>query len=141
MPGDLPPGIHDISWDETEREYATNAVRMGQFEGAREAAECLYAAGIETVILGGEFVSSIDSPERFVMLLDASGIDWDTVDECGPEIGSIGPRPFDSQELRFGGRFRVHVGPDDEFGDLLDLELRDAYGTRVGALRLASPYK
>jgi len=73
--GNLPPGIYEVSWDELEVAFATNAHRQRLLAGFRAVAKKLTECGCERVYLDGSFVTSEPVPADFDGAWELSGVD------------------------------------------------------------------
>jgi hypothetical protein len=73
--GELPPGIHDASWDEIVSRYATNTRRGELLGGLLDALHSLKAAGCTTAYLDGSFVTAKEHPGDFDACWESRGVD------------------------------------------------------------------
>ena len=73
--GNLPPGIHEASWDEVEGAFATNPHRRRLLAGFKAVAKKLAECGCERVYLDGSFVTSEPVPDDFDGAWELSGVD------------------------------------------------------------------
>jgi hypothetical protein len=83
--GYLPPGVHEASWLEFQRRFATNPRRLYLVTGLAAAVRKLAIAGCRRVIIGGSFVT------------DNFPVDLDLLDRLFAE-------DVDRQQEVFGGR-------------------------------------
>ena len=78
--GNLPPGIHDATWDEIVARFGTTALRRELLPGLREALESLRVAGCRRVYLDGSFVTATEIPGDFDACWEMAGVDADLLD-------------------------------------------------------------
>lgn len=78
--GNLPPGIHEATWEEIVERYGTSEHRDGLLTGFREALESLKGAGCQRAYLDGSFVTSKEKPGDFDACWEAAGVDPDKLD-------------------------------------------------------------
>jgi hypothetical protein len=78
--GNLPPGIHQATWDEIVERYATNEQRGQLVNGLRSAIESLRVAGCSRVYLDGSFVTDKVVPGDFDACWEERGVDPDLLD-------------------------------------------------------------
>lgn len=75
--GNLPPGVHDATWDEFLAAFASNAHRARLADGLRCALEDLRAAGCARVYVDGSFVTAKEVPGDFDGCWELAGVDPD----------------------------------------------------------------
>jgi len=73
--GNLPEGIHEVTWDEIQRRYGYNELRRNLLDGLHIALLSLKSAGCKTVYLNGSFVSQKIFPGDFDCVWDVSFVD------------------------------------------------------------------
>jgi hypothetical protein len=81
--GQLPPGIHQATWDEFVTRFGTNVRRRKLIDGLKLALDSLKHAGCKTAYVDGSFVTSKERPRDFDGCWDANGVDGDLLD---PEL-------------------------------------------------------
>lgn len=101
--GNLPPGIHDATWDDVAARFGWNAERMTLLAGLRRALESLTAAGCRLVYLNGSFVTAKDVPGDFDGCWEAAGVDPARLD---PVLLDFSNRRA-LQKAKFGGELFV----------------------------------
>jgi hypothetical protein len=107
--GNLPPGIHEATWEEIVGRYGTTPYRRQLLEGFRVALDVLRSVGCRRVYLDGSFVTTKEVPGDF----DAC---WETTGVNLPRLGLIAPGFFDlrrgrrEQKRRYGGEL-IHYDP------------------------------
>jgi hypothetical protein len=95
--GYLPPGVHDSSWQEFLRRFATNSHRLRLVTGLAAALHKLGRAGCNRVIIGGSFVTDKECPNDFDGCYEDFCLDGDILDPLFVE-------DVDQQQAVFGGR-------------------------------------
>jgi hypothetical protein len=73
--GDLPPGVHFVTWPELEYRLASNPRRHRMLAGFRQACEELRKAGCRLVYLDGSFVTRKERPGDFDACWDVQNVD------------------------------------------------------------------
>lgn len=97
--GNLPPGIHPMTWQEFEALFGTNAHRRQLLAGLKVAIDLLRRAGCRTVYVNGSFVTSKALPGDFDGCWDAEGVSPQFLHRLAPEFFGGGAE----QKRRFGG--------------------------------------
>jgi hypothetical protein len=100
--GNLPPGIHQATWDEIVERHAINEGREQLMDGLRAAIESLHAAGCSLVYLDCSFVTDKELPGDFDACWEAGSVDprlldpvlLDFRDRRGPQIAKFGGELF-----------------------------------------------
>lgn len=110
--GNLPPGIHWASWQETVERFGWTEHRLRLLSGLRLALDELRVAGCRTVYVDGSFVTSKTDPADFDACWDAAGI---LADKLNPALIA-----YDSvrrgQRTKYGGEFFVADTPANLYG-------------------------
>lgn len=112
--GNLPPGIHEASWEEIVHRYGYNAKRRRQLQGLKLALEDLAAAGCSTVYLDGSFVTAKELPRDFDACWEADGVE---ADELHPALLRLRP-PRVAQKRRYRGELVIADAPAEPFGSV-----------------------
>lgn len=97
--GNLPPGIHDASWDEIVTRYATNTRRRELTDGLLDALRSLKSAGCRTAYLDGSFVTATELPGDFDACWEIAGVDAGRLER---ELLDFSNRRA-AQKARYGG--------------------------------------
>ncbi len=97
--GNLPPGIHWVTWEEFSAQYGTNTHRMRLLAGLRDALKSLQAAGCRAVYIDGSFVTSKELPADFDACWEEEGMDEARLD---PVLLLHDPKR-QAQKARYGG--------------------------------------
>lgn len=97
--GNLPPGIHDATWEEIVARFGGTAWRRELLTGLQEALENLRSAGCHRAYVDGSFVTAKDEPADFDACWEVAGVDPDLLD---PVLLTFANRR-DAQKTRFGG--------------------------------------
>jgi hypothetical protein len=112
--GNLPPGIHEASWDEIVERYGHNATRRKQLAGLRLALDELASAGCSTVYLDGSFVTAKEKPGDFDACWEADGVN---ADDLHPSLLKLRP-PRTAQKRRYQGELVIADGLSEPFGSV-----------------------
>ncbi len=97
--GNLPSGIHRMTWQEFEALCGTNAHRRQLLTGLKAAIDLLRRAGCRTVYVNGSLVTSKALPGDFDACWDADGVSPQFLHRLAPEFFEGGT----AQKARFGG--------------------------------------
>ena len=114
--GNLPPGIHEASWDEVVARYGYNPHRQGLLAGLRAALEALRAAGCRRMYLNGSFVTAKDTPGDFDGCWELQGVALSSLD---PVLRTFDPGRA-TQKAKYGGELFPAEWPADAFGSSVD---------------------
>ena len=96
--GNLPPGIHEASWQEVAQRFGTNPIRNSLLDGMLQAFRNLRKAGCARVYLGGSFITAKECPGDFDVAWETAGIDEDLLH---PSLRRLSSRLWRKQA--FGG--------------------------------------
>jgi hypothetical protein len=72
--GNLPPGIHNASWDELEARFGGTPWRNALLQGLQEALESLKRAGCRKAYIDGSFVTAKEVPADFDACWESDGV-------------------------------------------------------------------
>lgn len=97
--GNLPPGIHNASWNEVQARFGGSSRREDLLVGLREALSSLRDAGCKAVYINGSFVTAKEEPADFDACWDAEGVDPDVLDPTLLDFS----KGRTAQKERFGG--------------------------------------
>ncbi len=78
--GNLPPGIHEATWDEVAARYGYNPHRLRLLAGLKDALDALQVAGCRRVYLDGSFVSNKETPGDFDACWETAYVDVSLLD-------------------------------------------------------------
>ena len=73
--GNLPPGIHSVTWAELEARCGSNPHRRRLLSGLRRAADVLTLVGCQTLYVDGSFVTGKEAPSDFDGCWERAGVD------------------------------------------------------------------
>src|SRR2546425_1140424 len=73
--GNLPPGIHQISWKELSDVFGTTRHREQLLKGLLEAAKALKSVGCKKLYVDGSFITDTDVPKDFDGCWESVGVD------------------------------------------------------------------
>lgn len=132
----LPPGIHDATWQEIVDRFARAGRRQQLIDGLQAAIEALRRAGCRTVYIDGSFVTAKDSPGDFDACWDVEGVDPTGLDPVLLTF-DMGRR---TQKATYGGELFPAQVPADEAGtvflDFFQLDKRTGQSKGIIRLRL-----
>jgi hypothetical protein len=78
--GNLPPGIHETTWDDIVARFGGTARRQELLAGLLEALESLRDAGCRRVYVDGSFVTAKEEPGDFDACWETAGVDAGLLD-------------------------------------------------------------
>lgn len=120
--GNLPPGIHDASWDDIVARFASTPWRWELLAGLREALENLRDAGCQRAYIDGSFVTAKERPGDFDACWETVGVDAGLLDPVLLEFANARA----AQKERFGGElFPAEAVADPDGTRFLDYFQRD----------------
>ncbi len=135
--GNLPPGVHQATWQEFVRRFGKSTHRRMLLAGLKAALEALRAAGCRTVYIDGSFVTAKRVPNDFDACWDIDGVDPALLDpilltfdngraaQKAKYLGELFPAQF--HEGGSGTTFLEFFQIDKEFGNpkgIIALDLR-----------------
>jgi hypothetical protein len=97
--GNLPPGIHEATWDELTAAFGSTPQRRQLLDGLLRALRSLRRAGCRLAYVNGSFVTAKQTPGDFDGCWDAQGVDPDALD---PVLLDFTNRRA-AQKAKFGG--------------------------------------
>ncbi len=78
--GNLPPGVHEATWDEIADRFGITPQRRALLAGLYSALQVLQSAGCRTVYIDSSFVTTKLVPNDFDACWDIEGVDPDQLD-------------------------------------------------------------
>ena len=102
--GNLPPGVHDVTWDGLVERFGWPARRRQLLDGFATALEVLHEAGCRRVFVNGSFVTRKDDPGDIDVAWDPDGVDVDRLLELEPVFGEFADQRA-AQKAKFGCEF------------------------------------
>ena len=78
--GNLPPGVHEATWDEFADRFGITPQRRALLAGLYSALQVLQSAGCRTVYIDGSFVTNKLVPNDFDACWDIEGVNPDQLD-------------------------------------------------------------
>ncbi|HBY97863.1 MAG: hypothetical protein M5U01_06530 [Ardenticatenaceae bacterium] len=132
--GNLPPGIHSISWAAFAQHFGSNLHRQKLLKGLLAAARALRAAGCQTLYVDGSFVTTKSFPNDFDACWDIVGVDPTLLDPVFLDF-KHGRR---AQKAKFYGELFVAQGLEGKSGLIfLDFfQIDKSTGARKGIVAL-----
>jgi hypothetical protein len=97
--GNLPPGVHEATWDELVARFGTTPRRLALLAGLKAALDALRAAGCRRAYVDGSFVTARTEPGDFDACWEPAGVDVDRLD---PVLLTF-DRGRHAQKAKFGG--------------------------------------
>lgn len=131
--GNLPPGIHNATWNEIVARYATSVRRRELLDGFLDALRSLKAAGCRTAYLDGSFIASEIRPGDFDACWESGATDLHHLDS---ELCDFSDRRA-AQKARYGGELFPAEWPAQADGTTyLDYFQRDHKGQAKGIVAI-----
>jgi hypothetical protein len=78
--GNLPPGVHEATWEEAVARYGYTPQRLGLLAGRKAALDALRLAGCRRAYIDGSFVSNRAVPADFDGCWELEGVDLARLD-------------------------------------------------------------
>jgi hypothetical protein len=79
--GNLPPGVHDATWNEVKARFGDTSRRKQLLRGLERALRQLATAGCTSVLLDGSFVTAKAEPSDYDGAWETRGVDPDLLDQ------------------------------------------------------------
>jgi hypothetical protein len=131
--GNLPPGVHDATWDEVVAVFGSNPHRAALLAGLQRALDNLRQAGCGRVYLNGSFVTAKDEPADFDGCWEASGVDPRALDPTLLDFSNGRA----AQKEKYGGElFIANSAADPAGGTFIDFFQRDRAGQPKGIIAI-----
>ena len=102
--GNLPPGVHEATWDEFVQRFGWTSRRCELIDGLKSALEPLREAGCRRVFVNGSFVTDKDEPGDIDVAWEPAGVDVDRLLEVEPVFGDFAAGRA-AQKVKFGCEF------------------------------------
>jgi hypothetical protein len=135
--GNLPPGIHESTWDEMEARYSLTPHRRSLLAGLKLALEALRVAGCRRVYIDGSFVSKRRRPSDFDGCWEMADVDLSVLSMLAPALLDVAP-PRARQKAMYRGELLPAEAEADAAGTrYLEFFQRDKHsGRRKGIVAL-----
>jgi hypothetical protein len=101
--GNLPPGIHEATWEELERAFSSTPRRGVLLDGLLRALSALRRAGCQRAYVDGSFVTAKEAPGDFDACWDPDGVDPDALE---PTLLDFSNRRA-AQKAKYGGELFI----------------------------------
>lgn len=129
--GNLPPGVHLVTWDEIRQRYGRTQRRRLLLAGLRAGLEALKSAGCQRAYINGSFVTRESKPHDFDALWEFAGVDLARLDSV---LLDIDP-PRQGQKRKYRGEFMPVDSSGGPLGTaLLDFFQKDRAGHAKGII-------
>ncbi|HEV8634428.1 MAG TPA: hypothetical protein VG370_09365 [Chloroflexota bacterium] len=131
--GNLPPGVHEATWDEFVARFGTTPRRLALLAGLKAALDALRAAGCRRAYVDGSFVTAKPDPGDFDGCWETGGVDPALLD---PVLTTFDPGRR-TQKAKYGGElFFAHAPADPAGTRFVDFFQRDRSGQPRGIVAL-----
>lgn len=131
--GNLPPGVHEATWDEFVARFGTTPRRLALLAGLKAALDALRAAGCRRAYVDGSFVTAKPDPGDFDGCWETGGVDPALLD---PVLTTFDPGRR-TQKAKYGGELFFAHAPADLAGTrFVDFFQRDRSGQPKGIVAL-----
>ena len=131
--GNLPPGVHEATWDEFVARFGTTPRRLALLAGLKAALDALRTAGCRRAYVDGSFVTAKADPGDFDGCWETDGVDPNRLD---PVLATFdaGRR---TQKAKYGGElFFAHAPADPSGTRFVEFFQRDRSGQPKGIIAL-----
>lgn len=132
--GNLPPGVHEATWEELVARYGTTPHRLAQLAGLKAALDALRVADCLRAYIDGSFVTAEEAPADFDACWEVDGVDLARLD---PVLLTFAHRR-EAQKRKYGGELFPSDWAADAHGtNFLRFFQRDrATGQRKGIVAI-----
>lgn len=113
--GNLPPGVHDVGWDQIVGRFGYTPHRLSLLAGLKAALDTLRHAGCQRAYLDGSFVTDKAIPNDFDACWEMAGVDFDLLDRLDPVLLDWSNRRA-AQKAKFGGELFIAESAADPWG-------------------------
>jgi hypothetical protein len=113
--GNLPPGVHEATWEETVARYGSTPHRLALLAGLKAALDTLRQAGCRRVYLDGSFVTAKQVPNDFDACWEMAGVDFDRLEHLNPVLLDWRNRRA-TQKATFGGELFIAESAANPWG-------------------------
>jgi hypothetical protein len=104
--GNLPPGMHEATWDELLTRFGYTPHRLALLAGLKSALDTLRQAGCARAYVDGSFVTAKVWPNDFDACWEMAGVDFDCLALLDPVLLDWSNRRA-AQKARFGGELFI----------------------------------
>src|SRR4051812_48937860 len=104
--GNLPAGVHEVTWEQIVSRYGYTPHRLLLLAGLKAALDTLRQAGCTRAYIDGSFVTSKVAPNDFDACWEMSGVDFDVLDRVDPVLLDWSNRRA-TQKAKFGGELFI----------------------------------
>jgi hypothetical protein len=115
--GNLPPGVHEATWNEMVSRFGTTPQRRALLAGLHAALLALQSAGCRTVYIDGSFVTTKLVPNDFDACWDIEGVDPESLD---PVLLIFDEGRATQKAKYLGELFPAQLSESDSGGTFLD---------------------
>ncbi|MCC7368734.1 MAG: hypothetical protein IT306_09950 [Chloroflexi bacterium] len=123
--GNLPPGIHEATWDGLLARYGYTPHRLALLAGLKAALDSLRRAGCRRAYIDGSFVTAKEAPNDFDACWEMADVEFDSLDQLAPVLLDWRNRRA-AQKATFGGELFIAESAADPRGTpYLDFFQRD----------------
>lgn len=100
--GNLPPGVHEASWEELVARFGYTSHRLALLVGLKAALDALRAAGCDRAYIDGSFVTAKLVPNDFDACWESDGVDFEHLMALAPALLEFAEARR-SQKAAYGG--------------------------------------
>jgi hypothetical protein len=113
--GNLPPGVHEATWDQLVARYGYTSHRLALLAGLKAALDALRQGGCERAYVNGSFVTDKTVPNDFDACWEMRRVDFDLLDRIDPVLLDWSKRRA-AQKAKFGGELFMAESAADPWG-------------------------
>jgi hypothetical protein len=137
--GNLPPGIHEATWDEITQRFSGTMRRRELLDGLKRSIDELRKAGCRRVYIDGSFISRKRNPNDFDACWETNGVDETRLDPVLLDFANERA----AQKMRYGGEWFLATQPLTTSGrralDFFQRDKRTGAPKGIIALTLGAP--
>jgi hypothetical protein len=113
--GNLPPGVHEATWEEILGRYGYTPRRLALLAGLKAALDTLRLAGCGREYIDGSFVTAREVPNDFDACWEMMGVDFARLDQLDPVLLDWRDRRA-AQKAKFEGELFIAESAADPWG-------------------------
>jgi hypothetical protein len=130
--GNLPPGVHDATWNEVKARFGDTSRRKQLLRGLEQVLRQLATAGCTSVLLDGSFVTAKSEPNDYDGAWETKGVDPDLLDQVLLEFSNARA----AMKKKYGGEMFPAGAPAAPSKTFREFFQQDREGRPKGIVRL-----
>ena len=133
--GQLPPGIHQATWDEFVERYALTSHRRQLLAGMKRLIRHLRSVNCKSLFVNGSFVTIKEKPNDYDACWNVVGVKFEQIDPILLHADEAGKQ---AMQRKYGGDIRPdQFSPTELDGTYLEFFQLDRDGNAKGIVELS----